>query len=224
MVRGLKVLLAVILLLQITAFASGDEPETVTIKINDITVSPYTQTVSVRVALKNVTSVAGFVFEIRYDPDKINYIHNSAVRGSSIRNWVAFGVNPINPEFVRIGAFTDDELTVDGEIAVLMFDIHPDTFTHTELRLDYVQVVDNNGQSLPFAVQNGSITVVSKHGQVLDRGSITVADASLAFRGVLGLIELTPEQRYAASLGEGEPNIGHVLRIFRYALGLSAEL
>jgi hypothetical protein len=63
-----------------------------------------------------------------------------------------------------------------------------------------------------------------QHGQVLNRGTITVADASLAFRGVLGLADLTPEQRYAASFGEGEPHIGHVLRIFRYALGLSGEL
>jgi hypothetical protein len=63
-------------------------------------------------------------------------------------------------------------------------------------------------------------------GHVLGRGGVTVADASLAFRGVLGLTELTPSQRQAAAIdsGIGFPTIGDVLRIFRFALGLSTEL
>jgi hypothetical protein len=63
-------------------------------------------------------------------------------------------------------------------------------------------------------------------GQVLNRGTVTVADASLAFRGLLGLVTLTAPQADAAKLGETgvELNIGHVLRIFRFALGLSDHL
>jgi peptidoglycan/xylan/chitin deacetylase (PgdA/CDA1 family) len=80
----------------------------------------------------------------------------------------------------------------------------------------------NNIDNFSAVVSGGKGTY--DYGYVLDRGSITVADASLAFRGVLGLSELTPAQKLAASMGEGEPHIGHVLRIFRYALGLTDTL
>jgi surface protein len=61
-------------------------------------------------------------------------------------------------------------------------------------------------------------------GHVLDRGTVTVADASLAFRGLLGLTDLTYAQERAAALDGTALTIGHVLRIFRYALGLSESL
>jgi hypothetical protein len=73
----------------------------------------------------------------------------------------------------------------------------------------------------PFAFSN-PIFFTLRTGYVLGREAVTVADASLVFRGLLGLADLTTNQRQAAALGDdGEPNIGHVLRIFRYALGLS---
>jgi hypothetical protein len=69
-----------------------------------------------------------------------------------------------------------------------------------------------------------SVSVEIRLGHVLNRDTVTVADASLAFRGLLGLAELTERQEKAAALDGGELTIGHVLRIFRFALGLSDSL
>jgi hypothetical protein len=63
-----------------------------------------------------------------------------------------------------------------------------------------------------------------RFGYVLERDTVTAADASFAFRGLLGLVTLTEEQVFAAKLGDPELTIGHVLRIFRFALGLSYRL
>jgi hypothetical protein len=62
------------------------------------------------------------------------------------------------------------------------------------------------------------------HGHVLGRSTITVADASLAFRAFLGLATLTSRQYEAATLGEGALTMVQVLRIFRFALGLTPVL
>jgi hypothetical protein len=82
---------------------------------------------------------------------------------------------------------------------------------------------------ISFAMPSANISVALTipgygPGEILGRGTVTVADASLAFRGLLGLVELTPEQEFAAALDGGTLTIGHVLRIFRYALGLSNTL
>jgi hypothetical protein len=78
-----------------------------------------------------------------------------------------------------------------------------------------------NGEVIPFAEAVEPI----RFGHVLDRDVITVADAALVFRNILGLISLTDKQREAAAVGGGsEPTIADVLRIFRYALGLSPQI
>jgi glycerophosphoryl diester phosphodiesterase len=77
-----------------------------------------------------------------------------------------------------------------------------------------------------FSSAHTAVTVQGfvQRGYILDRDTVTVADASLAFRGLLGLVALTPEQEAAATLDGDTLTIGHVMRIFRYALGLSDTL
>jgi hypothetical protein len=71
-----------------------------------------------------------------------------------------------------------------------------------------------------FAMSAGDLSL-QLSGHVMGRDSVTVADAALAFRGLLGLVALTPEQEARVAFDGEALNISHVLRIFRYALGLS---
>ena len=58
-------------------------------------------------------------------------------------------------------------------------------------------------------------------GDVDANGSVEAADAILALRHAMGLIELTPEQLAAADMdGSGEVRINDAIIILRTAMGL----
>ena len=65
-----------------------------------------------------------------------------------------------------------------------------------------------------------------RKGFVLDQNAsyITIGDALLALHGAMGLVELTGEQRLAATLDGDELTVDHAKRILRYARGLSSVL
>jgi hypothetical protein len=129
---------------------------------------------------------------------------------NDISNWAVGSVNFVSYIGVMVSINPMNDFFPDG------------LYVNEQLIVTFARALDwmlNSGWVIPDPIPN------PKWGYVLDRDTITVADASLAFRGVLGLVELTPIQRQAAALdGSGVPTIGHVLRIFRFALGLSETL
>jgi hypothetical protein len=122
----------------------------------------------------------------------------------------------------------------DGILAILRFRVSENapadgialTLTVGSIGDDSMNVADIPASE--YDVVSGKIKFEQQEpderGRVLGRNTVTVADASLAFRGLLGLAPLTGEQYNAAKLGDDTLTIGHVLRIFRFALGLSGTL
>jgi peptidoglycan/xylan/chitin deacetylase (PgdA/CDA1 family) len=103
------------------------------------------------------------------------------------------------------------------------------TYRHTDpFRIPRFSVTDDvwwhDIGNFSDVVKGGRGGLPLRPGHVLGLETITVADASLAFRGVLGMVTLTDAQKWAAALEGGDPTIADVLRIFRFALGLTDKI
>jgi hypothetical protein len=156
-----------------------------------------------------------------YSPwlDRYNAYHADIDEGEVVINWRA-------PQRVlTTNAFTAVKLSETSKIASIadvqsnfrIIDDLPVPFGHGW----FAALTDTNG----FTAYTPLINAGYIRGHVLGRQSPSVADASLAFRAILGLASLTTAQDRAARFDNSdELTIGHVLRIFRYALGLTGEL
>ena len=141
-----------------------------------------------------------------------------------------FGTHPVSIANAIVGYLTfggqtitvaNDGLAIVNGVGSLVGDeivTNASGYYHVQFLVPVVPAgeydISIGNESLPF-------TVVTRFGDISGDDNITAYDASLALQYVVGLIELSPEQQYAADVtGDGKVSALDAALILQYSVGL----
>ncbi|MEM1012636.1 MAG: cohesin domain-containing protein, partial [Planctomycetota bacterium] len=147
------------------------------------------QTVVVPIRLANPDGVANLNVDIRYDADVLTLA--GSVRPGALTRDVLFRANGNAAGLVRIGFAGLAELSQDGVIAELVFDVVGDAGSSSDIAVSVSVVEDLDGQSLPTEAVSGGVDVVGRgflRGDCNGDGVVDLADAACALEMSVGLL------------------------------------
>lgn len=169
-------------------------------------------------------AMAGFQIAINYDP-KVLYplsLTNRINIGSLTHNLY------IEPGKIQLMWYTIEN-TVLTDLISIEFEIisEPEESSRIYINHDdsFNKVSDENLNDIDVAYINGIFTSGYRMGDVGGTGSITVADAILILRHIVGLIALETDQIERGKVSGGaELSVDDAILILRYLVGLVEQL
>ena len=158
------------------------------VKVETKTTSIGTFTVNVMVT--NVTDLAGFQFDIKYNSSILNFV--SASKGDSISDWSIFSATKVDDDEVRIVAsYTGTPLTGSGVIAILTF--NATSAGETTLDINDGKLSDASVNPINASWMDGYVEVSACiTGDVNQDGSVDVLDLTYLVNIILGTTSATP--------------------------------
>lgn len=138
-------------------------PETIDLGLTD------GDTFDIQVIIENVTDLAGFQFDILYDPDIVNVKKADDIRIGDFLGSTGRNVMPLGPEIIpgklSYGAFTFATVpgaSGDGILAIITFTVQ--TRADSTLEFDRTEFFNSNAHAIPNTSVGANITVpADKH-------------------------------------------------------------
>ena len=151
----LKIGVPLLLLLVVLGIATA-AAQTVTVSSPTASVG---ETFTVDVNVSGVTNLAGFQFDIKYDPSVISFV--SVEKGDAISDWAYIFSNPVASDEIRIvaTAFTGTPLTGSGVIAKLKFTAV--AAGSSTLDINDGKLSDTSAKPISASWVDGSVTVTA---------------------------------------------------------------
>lgn len=196
---------------------------TITLSIPTITSDPGESDIRVPVNISDVTGlgIISAQMTILYDPDLVvaKRIEFGGTIAQGVSSAYAVGNGKIKLAFTRANPFEGS-----GVLVFILFDLLPKVSGgQTPLVMSNVKL--NEGKGFELKIGNGELRIKSGNppptlGDVSGDGEITIFDAALLLQYIVGLIELTPQQRELADVSRnGRITAYDVALILQYVVG-----
>ena len=143
------------------------------------------RTFTVNVMVTNVTDLAAFQFDIKYNSSLLEFI--SASKGDSIADWSIFNASKIADNEIRVvaSAFTASPLTGSGVIAKLTF--NATSPGETTLDINDGKLSDASANPISASWVDGYVKIsICLTGDVNGDGSVDVLDLTYLVNVILG--------------------------------------